>query len=272
MPFRELGFRLVHTGGEPAARILWRNKTICSLKTADAKNVRIGGNVAAITCLSGDLRRIAWPATLISARGLEVSFSGARWRKSPVFPALLEYRHGFCALAVEGERNEVCIVAAGSPAATLALDPAVAAALPTGVLDALRHGAFRMRLSLAAEYADPAHSPGALSAWNFLIASAELPCIDGRGEFGDAMIWTFLDNRAPTPVFAIAGFAMRGCSLTVKFPFIPPNNAWPAVWHDDGLDYYVKPGLQIRPNLVDSTTKAVVKTLPQGGFLASNSD
>lgn len=235
----------------------------------------LAGNVAVVPPARGGRRiGIPLPTTLFSATVLRDGDNGlpcparipaAKFAAAPTFPALLQYRSGLSALFAEGGAGDTIIVAAGAPAAVLALDPETEAVLPDAISQTLADSMSRFRLALAAAAVSGGDSGnGGRAALEFILGGG-YSCISGRGE-GDDLIWSF-SHRGDPDLFAVAGVSATGGTATILFPFLEPGAAYGATWHDDGQDYYVKGALQIRPATVTSGTKAVVKMKPSGGFL-----
>lgn len=272
MPFRELEFRASRQGGETRCRILYHGRAMAGLVGAlRTTPAHIAGNVAAIhNVRRGRPADIVWPTTLASAwvlgesRPALVRVGAAAFRAAPSFPALLEFRRGCCALAIRDGDDETYLVAAGSPAAALALDEAVAAALPEKIRASVGRGAAQMRLAFVESLVGDTPSPGAAAALAAMRSGCG-ECVSGRGEFGDCAVWSFADRVQGR--FSVVGFSAAGATLTIQFPFIGADVRLRAEWHDDALDYYVRDGLEIRPSLVTAATKAVVKLSRCGGFM-----
>ena len=255
MPFRDLEFSGSRNSDGAFFTLKYAGKTLVGkTKTVRAVPVHMAGNVAVIHAARGGR-----PASISWASSLP-----ARFRAAPAYPALLESRNGFRAFAAQDARGETYLVAAGSPAAALALDPAVAAALPDAIRDYLDAEMAKFRIAMAEEMTGGNHSAGAEAALA-LLREPGWRCIAGRGETGDACIWTLAGGNGR---YAVAGVTRQSATLTILFPFLSPDREYDAEWIDDSLDYYVKGELEIRPATVTARTKAVVKTSGGGGFAA----
>ncbi|MBR0056783.1 MAG: hypothetical protein IJP66_05585, partial [Kiritimatiellae bacterium] len=127
-----------------------------------------------------------------------------------------------------------------------------------------------LRLSFAASTCCGAPSPAATAALDFIRSAAAADCLDGRGEFGDAALWTFrLPAASPNaPRYAVAGVSASAATFTINFSFLPAATVFHSRWTDDSLEYYAKDGLEIRPSTLTNATKAAVKCAAGGGFLA----
>lgn len=275
MPYRDLTFSLSASAGDGARfRLMRRGRAVtASLPALSGTPAHVAGNVAVIhraAAIGG--KRPLWPRTVFSAwtpgdaceGQTAVRSSMAEWMAAPVYPVLLEYSGGFCALAATcGEKGDIAVACSGSPAATLSLDLGVESALPAGVASSLTGAARSLRVSLARGIAGRGSSPGSMAALEFVAAEAG-KCIGGRGEMQDSYIWSF---DLGSDGYAVAGFSDAGSTFTIQFPFLGNGRTYSAEWVDDRLDYYVKGGLEIRPGTVSRQTKAVVRTLPGGGFL-----
>lgn len=262
MPFRDLEFNCsaptsrsgsLGVLAPPFFSLKYAGKTLVGrTKAVRAVPVHIAGNVAVIHAARGGCpAAISWASSL-----------PARFRAAPAYPALLESRKGFCAFAAQDRRGETYVVAAGSPVAALSLDPAVAAALPDGIRGFLDAEMARFRVTMAEALVGEAPSVGAQAALS-LLREPGWRCIAGRGETGDACIWTLADGKGR---YAVVGVTRQSATLTILFPFLAPGRECAAEWIDDSLDYYVKGELEIRPASVTCRTKAVVKTSICGGF------
>lgn len=279
MPYRDLTFSLSAQPGGARFRLARRGRAVTAAVPALRRvPAHLAGNVAVIHGASRRSRTSPlWPKTVFSAWAPEASgpeapagaapfrrFAGREWRRSPHYPALLEYSGGFCALASRGGADgDIAIVSSGSPAAALSLDPGVRAALPANVASDIEGAALALRAALSRDLAGASPSRGAAAALGF-VESGLGACIGGRGEMRDSCVWSFSLGRGE---YAVAGFSAAGCTFTIRFPFLEPGRSYCAGWLDDGLEYYVKDGLEIRPNRVSPQTRAVVKAMPGGGFL-----
>lgn len=186
---------------------------------------------------------------------------------------LLTYAAPLCCIACPDGAGNLILAAAGSLAAALSLDPAVAVALPHSVLEPLEKAMREARVGLAEHLigldSDRKASPAAEATVGFL-SSPGYSCIYGRGEERSDGIWSFSGRGGKS--FAVAGVARGVETVTVGFPFLPHGRRYKAEWIDDGLEYYVKGDLEIRPEAISSQTKAVVKMAPSGGFLVRLSE
>lgn len=280
MPCRSLNceFSAGSSGAPACFRVVCNGRAVTGPVPARRQTpLWLAGNVAVIPPARGGRRLgIPFPTTLFSATVLvddaggiprTVRLSPAKFAAAPAFPAILQYRSGLSALFAEDGAGDMIIVAAGAPAAVLALDFEAEVVLPGVISSALADAMARFRISLAAATVSPAGGDagnGGRAALEFLQRGG-YRCIDGRGE-GDDFIWSF-SHRGDPDLFAVAGVSASGGTSTILFPFLDPCAAFGAKWHDDGLSYYVKGALQIRPETVTAETKAVVKMKPSGGFL-----
>ena len=184
----------------------------------------------------------------------------AAFLREPRYPALLEYSHGRTAFCCPTSRAAAVLSCAGSPAAAVGVHRAVADALPKTVRAALDKASLAFRVALAHSVADPV---GAATE-AFRVVGTETRIVHARGETDGFFVWAF---DAGEGRYRVAGFTARPSTLTLLFPYLPSGSAYDATWLDDGLDYYVKDGLEVRPATVSRSTKAVVKTVARGGFL-----
>ncbi len=267
MPFRDLTFSAARDGdGRAAFRLSYHGRAVTArIAARRATPVHCAGNVAVIhpprrgRPEAGIFPQTVFAADVLGADGRARRVGGPAYRRAPEFPALLHYA-GFSAFATRSAGGETFLVAAGSPAAALAVDPAVAAALPADCRCAIEADSARMRRAMAE--AVSGGTPGAAAAAE-IAGSPDWRCISGRGEDGDALVWAFSRDGGE---YAVAGVVRAQATLTVQFPFLGRDAEYCAEWVDDGLDYYVRDGLEIRPRAVGASTRAVVKCADGGGF------
>ena len=267
MPFRDLTFSATRDGdGRAAFRLSYHGRAVTArIETRRAVPVHCAGNVAVIhPPRRGRPEADIFPQTVFAADvlggdGRARRIGGLAFRRAPAFPALLHYA-GFSAFATRDAEGETYLVVAGSPAAALAIDPAVAAVLPAWCLGAIEAGSARMRRAVVDAVSGATQGAAAAAA---IAGSPEWRCMSGRGEDGDALVWAFSRDGGE---YAVAGVVRAQSTLTIQFPFLRRDAEYRAEWADDGLDYYVRDGLEIRPRSVGASTRAVVKCADGGGF------
>ena len=240
--------------------------------------------------LAGDLAVVHPPRRGVPARMVLPSAFAAAWvadepdsiramgrapfLREGALPAILEYAHGRTAFCCRAPDGGLLFAFAGSPAAAAGSGPEALAALPPALGRCLSLEQARFRECLARDIlaraatdakkdGDAAQpSPAAAAALARIAASG--PVVLARGDMGAYAVWAFANSDGG---FSVAGVTAAPATLTLLFPFLPPGSEWAAEWLDDGLDYYVREGLAIRPAAVARETRAVVKARAGGGFL-----
>lgn len=201
-------------------------------------------------------------ATVAQSDGKPGHMGRAAFLKNPVFPAVLSYSHGRNALAVHNPGVDGIMVAPSLSFAGL-----MANSFPFG--DDEGRAGYEKALNLfRVLYArDLFGDEGAISTAAKSAMEKISPCgipLYARGEPGEYFVYAFCEGEDG---YSVAGITKKPLTLTLQFPFLEAGARYRAEWVDDGLDYYVKDGFEIRPGEVSAKTRAVVKTSQCGGFL-----
>lgn len=215
--------------------------------------------------------KLSLPSSFVGAwveeNGLLRHLGRAEYLRTMQLPALLEYSHGRASFCTRASDGTLIFSSAVSPAGAIGVHHKILAALPPCCKRALssHSSVFRGLISeklFTAENGLSEATPAASQALD-IIKSNNKP-VYARGEMDDCFVWAFSPSRES---FIVAGVAQKPTTLTILFPFLPPDTSWSAKWIDDNQDFYTKGDLQIRPDDVSQKTKAVIKTLSHGGFV-----
>lgn len=190
----------------------------------------------------------------------------AEYLRSMQLPALLEYSHGRAAICTRANDGALIFSSAISPAVAIGVHHKILGAIPLLYRRSLSSAiqAFRRLISEAIfiSEGEVEKSAAAKMALDYIKGNGKL--VYARGEMGDCFVWAFALSRDS---FVVVGIAQRPTTLTILFPFLPPNTTWSAKWIDDNQDFYAKGELQVRPTDISNKTKAVIRTLSHGGFV-----
>lgn len=196
--------------------------------------------------------------------------SCARWKKDPVFPVILEYRHGRTAFVCKAQSGEIIVSCGGSAIDALGVHCEVTDVMPERLRRDFCNQAQMFRRRLVEHFAEGGEeslvgerTPAAVAALEKLGEKGGR-LVYAQGELGEYSIWGFAEGEGD---FCVVGVAEKMLTLTLLFPFLAWGREYEAEWQDDGLDYYVKGDLSVRPRDVRGKTKAVVKTSDCGGFV-----